>query len=413
MNAFSDNRLVVTRRALLAAVPAAAVSTGCRPDAGSGVRGRPVEGAEAAEAAEGAEAADGVEGLASTAEAAHQEGVDRPEQPQTHVVVSVYDLADPDGAGRAGTGRMLKALGETVLKVTEAGSGRGSADGLTVTVGLGPGPLAALDRRLPGAAELPAFAREERTSRTWGGDLLVQVCANGAAAAAGADADLAGLLEGRGAAARRWSQTGFRPPGTGPVRNLLGFQDGIEIPRGRAELERDVWLSGPDPVAGGTIAVVRRLRIDVPEFLAQPVHRQEEAIGRRKADGAPLGGGAPLGRLDLSAKTPQGRYLVPAMAHARRANPNATGSGKMLRRGYAYDNGPGDRGLLFIGFQRELRTFTATQRRLDEGDDLMAFVTATASAGFLVLPGFDADRPLGATLFPVEVGPRGGARSRG
>ncbi|MFJ7779432.1 Dyp-type peroxidase [Streptomyces yangpuensis] len=393
MNAFSDHRPAVTRRALLASVPAAALSTGCRPDAGSAVRGRP---------------GDGAHGPAATAEAAHQAGIDRPEQPQTHVVVSVYDLA-----AQAGAGRTLKTLGEAVLKATGAGSAEERAGGLTVTVGLGPGPVAALDRRLPGALELPAFAREERTARTWGGDLLVQVCANGAAAAAGADADLAGLLEGAGGAVRRWSQAGFRPPGAGPVRNLLGFQDGIEIPRGRAELERDVWLPGPGPAAGGTIAVVRRLRIDVPAFLAQPVAGQEEAIGRRKADGAPLGGGQPLGRLDLSAKTPQGRYLVPPMAHARRANPHATGSGKMLRRGYGYDNGPGDRGLLFIGFQRELRTFTATQRRLDEGDDLMAFVTATASAGFLVLPGFDADRPLGATLFPAAGGVRGGGRSSG
>ncbi|MFJ8016109.1 Dyp-type peroxidase [Streptomyces sp. NPDC096339] len=377
MTAQSNHRSVVTRRVLLATAPALAVSVGCRSDADPRAGGGRAPGAG---------------GSAAASVADRQEGVDRPERPQTHVVVSVYDFLD-----RAGAGRTLEVLGGAVLEAT-AGGGAGRADGLTVTVGLGPGPVAALDRRLPGAAGLPAFAREERTARAWGGDLLVQVCAEGAAAAARADERLARLLAAEGRASLRWSQAGFRPAGAGPVRNPLGFQDGIEIPRGRAELDREVWLPGPGRAAGGTLAVVRRLRIDVPGFLAEPERRQEEVIGRRKADGAPLGGGEPLGRLDLSAKTPRGRYLVPAMAHARRANPNATGSGKMLRRGYGYDNGPDDRGLLFIAFQRELRTFTATQRRLDEGDDLMAFVTATASGSFLVLPGFDADRPLGATL---------------
>ncbi|MFD7781994.1 Dyp-type peroxidase [Streptomyces nojiriensis] len=160
-----------------------------------------------------------------------------------------------------------------------------------------------------------------------------------------------------------------RREGGGPVRNLPGFPDGIENPRTRSELDREMWLEGPGPCA-----VVRRLSIDVAGFLAQSAARQEEAIGRRRADGAPLGGGGALDRLDLSAKTARGRYLVPAMAHARRANPNATGSGRMRRRGYSYRNGTEDQGLLFISFQRRLRTFTATQRRLDDGDDLMRFV---------------------------------------
>jgi deferrochelatase/peroxidase EfeB len=71
----------------------------------------------------------------------------------------------------------------------------------------------------------------------------------------------------------------------------------------------------------------------------------------------------------------------------------------MLRRGYSYANSDADKGLLFVSFQRELRTFVQTQRRLDEGDALMAFATATASGTFLVLPGFSAERPLGADLF--------------
>ncbi|MFE6836716.1 Dyp-type peroxidase [Streptomyces sp. NPDC057705] len=373
----------MVRRSLLAVLPMAAALGACRPDAPAATlpgpraagNGSPVHG----------EAGPG--GL-------RQAGVDRPAQPQTHAVVSVYDLPP-----QAGPARVAARLGEAVLALTAKPGMALGVDGgdLTVTVGLGPRLVGPAVLGVPGGLELPAFAREERTARTWGGDLLVQVCASDPAVVGLADTRLARALAAEGASGR-WSQTGFRPPGNGPVRNLLGFPDGIENPRTRPELDREVWLDGPGPLADGTIAVVRRLRIDVTGFLAQSAARQEEAIGRRKADGAPLSGGEALDRLDLSAKTPRGRYLVPAMAHARRANPNATGSGRMLRRGYSYRNGPTDQGLLFVGFQRRLRTFTATQRRLDDGDDLMRFVTATASGAFFVPAACTPERPLGSSL---------------
>ena len=106
-----------------------------------------------------------------------------------------------------------------------------------------------------------------------------------------------------------------------------------------------------------------------------------------------------MAHVDLEAKTPDGRYVTPARSHARAAHPSFTGSTTMLRGSYSFTDSDGSRGLLFRCFQRDLDTFVRTQRRLDDVDDLMRFVTPTASASFLVLPGFDADRPLGATLF--------------
>ena len=101
----------------------------------------------------------------------------------------------------------------------------------------------------------------------------------------------------------------------------------------------------------------------------------------------------------LRAKTEAGDYLTPARSHVRAAHPSFTGSRLMLRRGYAFGTQPDDAGLMFVCFQNELDAFVKTQHRLDELDDLMAFATPTASASFLILPGFAADRPLGATLF--------------
>ncbi|MET7933299.1 Dyp-type peroxidase [Streptomyces sp. NPDC005322] len=349
-----------------------------------------------------------------SARGSRQAGVDRPVQPQQHVALSVYDLP---GAGRPDapgsdfvhrSGKLVTGLGTRALMLTQGGDAAlgGLPPGdVTVTVGVGPRVVAAVDSSLPGARELPEFAREDMPDSARGGDLMVQVCASDPQVVTLADGALRAWLRER-SAAPRWEQYGFRTPTQraqpghpAPVRNLLGFLDGMVVPSTPQELAREVWLPTPARVRGGTVAVVRRLRLDVTRFLAQDLDQQERAIGRRREDGAPLSGGGPDTPLDLGAKSAQGRYLIPAMAHARRANPNGTGSGLMLRRGYSYANGPDDRGLLFICFQRELRTFVATQQRLDDGDELSGFATATASATFLVLPGFSAERPLGASLF--------------
>ncbi|WP_405883427.1 Dyp-type peroxidase [Streptomyces sp. NBC_01136] len=349
--------------------------------------------------------------MAVSARGSRQAGVDRPAQPQQHLALSVHDLPGVGQPGAPGADfvrrntHLVAGLGTRVLALTQGGDAAlgGLPPGdLTVTVGVGPRVVAAVDGGLPGAVELPAFAREEMPDAARSGDLMVQVCASDPQVVTLADGALRAWLREH-SAAPRWEQYGFRSPAPrdrpGPVRNLLGFLDGMTVPRTPQELAREVWLPAPDRVRGGTVAVVRRLRLDVARFLAQDLDQQERAIGRRREDGAPLSGGSPDAPLDLGAKSAQGRYLVPALAHARRAHPNATGSGLMLRRGYSYANGPDDRGLLFICFQRELRTFVATQQRLDDGDELSRFATATASGTFLVLPGFSAARPLGASLF--------------
>ncbi|WP_276202472.1 Dyp-type peroxidase [Streptomyces pathocidini] len=328
-----------------------------------------------------------------------QAGVDRPDTPQEHLGLVVLDLAPAHEGGEVA--KVIADLGRCVQRMTRGSHPHmaGLAQGdMTVTVGIGPRLVSGAGRELPGAARLPAFARDKIPDAARDGDVLLQICGSDPLVVSCAEAACTAALTDAGARVR-WSQQGFRPPaGPHAGRNLLGFPDGIIVPKGPEQMRREVWLEDPGPVAGGTIAVVRRLRIATDRFLTQPVHRQEEIIGRRRSDGAPLSGGGPEAEVDLGAKAPDGRYRVPSMAHARRANPLASGSGLMLRRSYSYRNGPDDTGLVFISFQRELRTFVATQQRLDEGDDLMAFTTATASGTFLVLPGFDAEHPLGESL---------------
>ncbi|AZS72365.1 peroxidase [Streptomyces lydicus] len=329
----------------------------------------------------------------------HQAGITLPQPAQPNLLAVVADLGDA-----VAVGPLLAELGQAVHTLTAGTDPRllGLPPGdLTVTIGVGPRLVRMADPSLPGAADLPRFSREQIAPQARGGDLLIQICAGDPLLL---PVVAAALLEQAGHRMReRWRQSGRRGPdipvdkGISAPRNLLGFIDGIVGPHTTAEHRRHLWLAGPAPVAGGTIAVVRRMELDLPRFTELSVADQEAVFGRRRATGVPLSGGTAAGDPNLGAKTPDGRYLVPADAHIRRANPNVVGVGLMLRRSYSTD--APTPGLLFISFQNDLRTFTNTLARMDDSDALLRFTTTTASATFLILPGFDQQHPLGAKLF--------------
>ena len=137
---------------------------------------------------------------------------------------------------------------------------------------------------------------------------------------------------------------------------------------------------------GGTFLVVRRIRLRVEEFARLTEHRQEEVIGRRRADGAPLDGGREDDDVDIFAKTPHGRYITPLDSHVRAASPRLDAGARMLRRGYSYDDGPHDRGLLFLAFMRDPALFVRVQRRMAARDELSRFSEHQGSAVAYVPP---------------------------
>ncbi|MEU5363979.1 Dyp-type peroxidase [Streptomyces sp. NPDC005925] len=329
----------------------------------------------------------------------HQAGITLPQPAQTNLLALVADL----GATVA-PGPLLAELGQAIRTLTAGTDTRllGLPPGdLTVTVGVGPRLVRAAGASLPGAAELPRFSRERIAPRARGGDLLIQICAGDALLL---PVVAAALLDQAGDRVReRWRQSAHRGThvsvgnGLTAPRNPLGFIDGIVGPHTTAEQRRDLWLAGPPAVAGGTLAVLRRMELDLPRFAALSLAEQEAVLGRRRASGVPLSGGTAASGPELGAKTPDGRYLVPADAHVRRAHATVVGVGLMLRRSYSIDGAAP--GLLFISFQNDLRTFTATLTHMDTSDALLPFTTTTAGASFLILPGFDRRHPLGSRLF--------------
>jgi deferrochelatase/peroxidase EfeB len=269
-------------------------------------------------------------------------------------------------------------------------------DSLTLTLGLGPGVFDSrfgLARARPAAlAPLPAFAGDALDPARCGGDVCVLACAREPEVAREALERLAG------AARVRWRQDGFLRRDPGPrarktPRDLLGFRHGTGNPRRPRDLDRHVWIDGRERswLVGGTLLVVRRIRIDLERWHALSAGEQEQAIGRHRAGGAPLGL-----RAEFDPFAPE---QLPPRSHVRLAAPRSNGGATMLRRGYSYDDGRGDAGMLLLAYMRDpRRQFVPVQRRLAEHDALAEHTHAVGSAVFAIPPGARPDGFIGSPL---------------
>ncbi|WP_457034076.1 Dyp-type peroxidase [Kitasatospora sp. P5_F3] len=326
---------------------------------------------------------------------ARQSGLKHPQLPVTRLL----SLDLPGGAGRDALRGLLASIGAVLAGAADGSLGDARLDGtppVTSLVAVGPGLAGRLRLNVPETlAELPAFAGDRLEPARSGGDLLVQLAAE-QPWTTGVLTEHLVTAAGRSGAAVRWSQAGFLPPvpeGRTP-RNLFGFKDGTANP---APDDPTLW-GPPGPHADGTVLVYRRIRMDTGAFAALPSERQELVIGRRADTGAPLTGHAEHDDPDVYAKHPDGSYVLPADSHVRLSSPRLDGGARMLRRGWSYDDGPTDRGLLFCAFVRDPALYIRVQTRLAERDALTPFVTHTASAVAWVLPGAEEGMELGAGL---------------
>ena len=198
---------------------------------------------------------------------------------------------------------------------------------------------------------------------------------------------------------------------TGSPRNLLGFVDGTANLTTDAEpMDRYVWTTGgadgePAWATGGSYQVVRIIRMIVEFWDRTPLSEQENLIGRRKIDGAPLDGTHETDIPDYAAD-PKGK-VTPLDAHIRLANPRtaATRDNLILRRGFSYTRGYDgagqlDQGLAFVSYQKSIATgFMAVQSRLN-GEPLEEYIRPEGGGFFFALPGVPAENGyLGEGLF--------------
>jgi deferrochelatase/peroxidase EfeB len=420
----------VSRRQLLTSLGAG--GTGLALGAGGYVLSREQGGNDGA--AEGAAGQEARRARAVEFHGPHQAGIATPAQDRLHfaafdvITSSRAELREllrawTDAAARMCAGEpALRDPGDALAPPADTGEAMGLPPArLTVTFGFGPslfGRPGAGDRfglaamRPRELEELPRLPGDELDPARSGGDLAVQACADDPQVAFHAVRNLARI--GRGVVVPRWSQLGFGRTSTtsraqDTPRNLMGFKDGtnnlkIEDPE---LLAKQVWIGDPAAPAwlrGGTYMVVRRIRILIEVWDRTSLDDQELTIGRRKASGAPLGGGGEFDPVDLAATTSSGRRRIPEDAHIRLAGPAANGGVMLLRRGYSFTDGMDqlgqlDAGLFFICFQRDPgRQFVAIQRRLGAQDALNKYIKHTGSALFAVPAGVSPGRYVGQPL---------------
>ena len=192
----------------------------------------------------------------------------------------------------------------------------------------------------------------------------------------------------------RWMQPGFRSSapaveGGTTTRNLMGQVDGTINPApGSPEFAEVVWIDDdPAWLRGGTVLVLRRIRmhLDTWEILDRPV--QESVIGRVISTGAPLGGTSESDPVPFDAVDANGLPVIPQDAHVRVAHA-ATTAEMVLRRPYSYDSGmhdgTNDVGLLFAAYMRDPAvSFIPMQQRIAESDAFNAWNTTIGSAAYL------------------------------
>ncbi|MBL1107884.1 deferrochelatase/peroxidase EfeB [Streptomyces sp. 5-8] len=337
----------------------------------------------------------------------HQPGITEGLQACGHLVA--FDLAA--GAGRKEAAALLRRWSATAERLMageaaphdDTGVARDAGpSSLTITFGFGHGFFArtGLEKQRPAALDpLPDFSSDRLDKSRSDGDLWVQIGANDALVAFHA---LRALQKDAGSAARvRWQMNGFnRSPGATAhpmtARNLMGQIDGTRNPRpADADFDQRIFVpaSGePAWMAHGSYAVVRRIRMLLDDWEKLSLSAQEQVIGRRKADGAPLSGGSETTPMDLEKTGAGGDLAVPLNAHARITRPDRNGGAAMLRRPFSYHDGidtdgTPDAGLLFVCWQADpLRGFVPVQRKLDRGDALSKFIRHEAS-GLFAVPG--------------------------
>lgn len=317
---------------------------------------------------------------------AHQPGI----AARTPPVVEVVALDLRPGVDRDALGRLMRTwTGDVEALVTgrptpgDTEPWLAGARGLSVTVGLGAGALAAAGATGPwGFGPVPAM-RHDRLEERWSdGDLVLVVGAPEGTSSAHAVRQL--VRDAEPFAHQRWRQAGSwngadRDGRQVTGRNLFGQVDGTGNPEPGSDLfDRTVWIGEP-AWAGGTSLVVRRIAMDLDRWATLTRGEQERAVGRRLDDGA---------RLDPMARR----------AHAHVAHPSRNGGARIFRKGANYSTGA-ESGLVFLSFQASIADqFVPVQTALDGADALNEWTTAIGSATFVVLPGFEEGDWLGSTV---------------
>ncbi len=408
----------LTRRGVLAAGGAAILgaaggfalgsrSEGGDPTAGSAPSAGPSPAASHSAAPEAASASAVV-----AFHGPHQAGVDT--APTTLQAFVGLDLRDDDPAS---ADAVLRLVSDDAARLTQGLPALGDTEPalaahphrLTVTVGLGRSLFmrTGLVDSIPAAlVEIPPFTTDRFEDEWPQTDLVVQVGSDDAVTLAHTvrmlTKDLSTLTR------VRWIQNGFRSaepalPGSTATRNLMGQVDGTVNPASD-EYDAAVWIpDGPAWLAGGTVLVLRRIRMLLDTWEVLDLAVQESVMGRRLDTGAPIGAVAETDPVPFDDVDEVGLPVIAQDAHVRVAHASSPAE-MILRRPYSYDNGmrdgTNDVGLLFAAYTRDPSvSFIPMQERIAQSDAFNRWNTTIGSAAYLIPAGAPEGGYVGQGLF--------------
>ena len=160
-------------------------------------------------------------------------------------------------------------------------------------------------------------------------------------------------------------------------RDLSGFEDGTENPKGDAAVAAAIVADRGDGLDGGSFVAVQRWVHDLRAAEAMPLPAREHAVGRRRDSNEEIAD-------------------APASAHVKRtAQESFDPPAFVLRRSMPY-GGIAEHGLYFIAYGESLDRFERQLRRMSGHDDgvvdgLMAF-TRAVTGGYYFCPPLAADK---------------------
>jgi len=297
-------------------------------------------------------------------------------EPSENALFLIMNVRDRQRDGRA----VARALARTPELARKLSSGAPQAR-LRSVVGLGPElwDVASPGRRPRGLHAFPEVEAEGRRAPATGGDALLHavsrrpdLCFELAQQLRRALGEAVGVLE---------EVHGFRYL---DLRDLTGFIDGTENPKGR-ERATVALIASEDPAfAGGSFAYTQRYVHDLAKWNGLTVAEQERVVGRRKRDSQ-----------ELSARA------KPPTAHIARTVIEKDGKElEIVRHSFPYGT-TSEAGLFFIAYTNDLSRPEKMLRRMmgasGDGlhDRLMEFSHAVSGANFFA-PSLRVLRSLGA-----------------
>ena len=281
-------------------------------------------------------------------------------------------------------------------------------ESLTVAIGFGRPLFTKLGLPIPDQLpEIPAFSTDALQPQWGQTDLVVQIGSDSPLALQHAQRmiskDLASLAQ------VVWVQEGFRGALVGDgdsMRNLMGQVDGTVNPREERDFDSVVWIDeGPEWIKGGTVLVLRRIRMLLDTWDILDPDAKALVTGRRMDTGAPLGGEREDDPIDLAQVDGRGLPVIPSQSHVAVAH---QGGEQILRRPFNYTlhnaDGSNDAGLLFAAYMKDPATsFIPLQRRISELDSMNLWVEPIGSAAYVYPRGCEAGSYLAAGLLGEET----------